>query len=107
MPWRPRWFFARPPSCWWSAPTRTCSASWTGAHVLLALVGYDLARFQLAATARCERRRSLLHAARNVAVPSALWIGAAGAVTGTYDASTALLLNNLLGTDSRDLRWQF
>ncbi|WP_445259319.1 non-ribosomal peptide synthetase [Nocardioides aurantiacus] len=78
-----------------------------GAHVLLALVGYNLARFQLASPDRSGRRRSLLRAARNVAVPSALWIAGVGAVTGTYDVSTALLLNNLVGSDTWDLRWQF
>ena len=78
-----------------------------GAHVLLALVGYNLARFQLAAPDRAGRRRSLLGAARSVAVPSALWIAGVGALTGMYDASTALLLNNLLGSDTWDLRWQF
>lgn len=78
-----------------------------GAHVLLAVLGFNLARFQLSERSRAERRRGLLHAARNVAIPSALWIGAAGLLTGMYDASTALLLNNLLGSDTWDLRWQF
>ncbi len=78
-----------------------------GAHVLLAVVGYNLARLQLTPRTRAERRRGLLRAATNVALPSALWITGAGVVTGRYDASTALLLNNLLGSDSWDVRWQF
>jgi hypothetical protein len=78
-----------------------------GAHVLLAVVGFNLAQFQLSAVARRDRLRSLLGAARNVALPAALWIGAVTLLTGTYDASTALLLNNLLGSSTWDVRWQF
>ena len=51
--------------------------------------------------------RGLLRAARNVALPSALWIGGAALLTGMYDASTALMLNGLLGSDTWDDRWQF
>jgi acyl-CoA synthetase (AMP-forming)/AMP-acid ligase II len=78
-----------------------------GAHVLLAVVGFNLARFQLASRPRTERRRGLLRSARNVALPSALWIAGAGLMTGMYDASTALMLNNFLGSATWDVRWQF
>jgi acyl-CoA synthetase (AMP-forming)/AMP-acid ligase II len=78
-----------------------------GAHVLLSVVGFNLARFQLSQRPRSERRRSFLRAAAVVAVPSALWVSVAGALTGMYDASTALMLNNLLGSDTWDVRWQF
>ncbi len=78
-----------------------------GAHVLLAVVGFNLVRFQLAGRRRSERRRSFLRAGAVVAVPSALWISVAGALTGSYDASTALMLNFLLGSDTWDERWQF
>ena len=78
-----------------------------GAHVLLAVVGFNLARFQLSAVAREDRRRSLLTAARNVALPAALWIGGVTLLTGMYDAPTALMLNNVLGSPTWDVRWQF
>ena len=78
-----------------------------GAHLLLAVAGFNLVRFQLADRPADDRRRGLLRAARNVALPSALWIGAAALVTGRYDASTALMLNGLLGSDTWDDRWQF
>ncbi len=78
-----------------------------GAHVLLAVVGFNLARFQLSGVARSQRRRSLMRAAAAVAVPAAVWIAVTGALTGMYDASTALLLNNLMGSDLWDVRWQF
>ena len=78
-----------------------------GAHILLAVVGFNLARFQLSEAPRSERWRSLLRAAAMVAVPSTVWISVTGALTGMYDASTALMLNNLLGSDTWDVRWQF
>ena len=43
-----------------------------------------------------ERRRRLLQAAAIVAVPSLLWIAGAALVTGEYDVTKALMLNNLL-----------
>ncbi len=78
-----------------------------GAHVLLAIAGFNLARFQLSSAPRAERRRSLFRAARNVALPAGLWIGGVALVTGMYDASTALMLNGLLGSDGWDVQWQF
>ena len=78
-----------------------------GAHVLLAVVGFNLARLQLTGESRHERRRGLFRAARNIALPAALWIGGVTLLTGMYDTSTALMLNNLLGSDTWDVRWQF
>jgi hypothetical protein len=78
-----------------------------GAHILLAVAGFNLARLQLSRRPRDERRRGLVRAARNVALPSALWIGGVAVLTGMYDASTALMLNNVLGSDTWDVRWQF
>ena len=78
-----------------------------GAHLLLAVVGFNLARFQLASLPRRQRIRNGLAAVLQVAVPSALFIGVAGLATGMYDAPTALFLNGLLGSDSWTLDWQF
>jgi acyl-CoA synthetase (AMP-forming)/AMP-acid ligase II len=78
-----------------------------GAHVLLAVAGLNLARFQLSDQPTAVRRRSLLGLAAQVAVPSAMWIGVVTVVTGRYDVSTALLLNQALGSDTWDDRWQF
>ncbi|HYO41259.1 MAG TPA: AMP-binding protein, partial [Nocardioidaceae bacterium] len=78
-----------------------------GAHVLLALAGFSLARFQLSGGRRAERCRSLLRAAREIAVPSALWIGGVALTTGRYDLGTVALANNLLGSPTWDVRWQF
>ncbi|HRK47591.1 MAG TPA: proton-conducting transporter membrane subunit, partial [Nocardioides sp.] len=49
-----------------------------GAHVLLAIAGYNLARFQLALPGRRARVGALLRSARSVAIPAMLFIGAVG-----------------------------
>ena len=72
-----------------------------GAHVLLALMGYNLARFQLAGGTRLDRVGRLLRSMRDLVVPCVLWIGAVAVVSGKYDWQTVLFLNNPLGED----RW--
>lgn len=78
-----------------------------GAHLLLAVVGFNLARFQLAGLPRRQRVRNGLAAVAQVAVPSAVFIGLAGLATGMYDAPSALFLNGLLGADTWTPDWQF
>lgn len=79
-----------------------------GAHVLLAVLGYNLARFQLAGVTRRARVRSLLRAAAMIAVPAVLWIGGVALVAGTYEPTTALLLNSLLGDQGGwSEQWRF
>ncbi len=77
-----------------------------GAHVLLGVLGFHLARFGLTDRSRSERARRLLRSARDVMLPSALWIGAVGLVTGGYDWPTALMLNSVLGSETWDDQWQ-
>ncbi|WP_022887767.1 AMP-binding protein [Agromyces italicus] len=79
-----------------------------GAHLLLAVAGYNLARFQLAAVPGATRVRRLTRSAVQLAVPAALWIGAVALVTGRYGPTTALLVNNLVPSDGRwNEQWQF
>jgi hypothetical protein len=78
-----------------------------GAHVLLAVAGYNLARFQLGASGRVARVRSIARTALTVAVPAAAWIGAVALVLGTYRWQTALLLNGVSGADHWTDDWQF
>ncbi|GEP40267.1 AMP-dependent synthetase [Nocardioides psychrotolerans] len=78
-----------------------------GAHVLLAVAGYNLARFQLGLTDRGDRIRGVLRGAWHVALPAFCWIGAVAAVTSAYDTSTVFLLNGFLGRDTWDDNWQF
>ncbi len=78
-----------------------------GAHVLLALMGYNLARFQLASGTRGERLGRLGRSLRDLVVPCVLWIGAVALIVGKYDWQTVLLLNNALGDDGWSDQWQF
>jgi hypothetical protein len=78
-----------------------------GAHVLLALMGYNLARFQLAGGSRSDRVARLLRSVRDLALPCMLWIGGVALVSDKYDWQTALFLNNLLGGDHWSDQWHF
>jgi acyl-CoA synthetase (AMP-forming)/AMP-acid ligase II len=78
-----------------------------GAHVLLAVAGYNFARFQLTDAPRAARVRNALVATTQVVVPSALFIAVVGLATGAYDLRTAILLNGLLGPDRWTDQWQF
>jgi acyl-coenzyme A synthetase/AMP-(fatty) acid ligase len=78
-----------------------------GAHVLLALVGYHLARFGLAVDERRARTRRLLTGLAGVVVPASLWIAGCAAVTGDYRPATAVYLNGVLGEPRWSADWQF
>lgn len=79
-----------------------------GAHLLLAVAGYNLARFQLSDVPGATRVRRLLRSATQIAIPAVLWIGAVAVVSGKYSWTTALLLNNLVPGDGRwNEQWQF
>lgn len=79
-----------------------------GAHLLLAVAGYNIARFALTAAPGLTRVRRLARGARQLAVPAVLWIGAVALITGQYRPTTALLVNNLVPGDGRwNEQWQF
>ena len=78
-----------------------------GAHLLLGVAGFNLARFQLGDLPRAQRVRSILGAVRQIAVPSIVAIGLVAAVTGMYDLPTVFLLNQALGSDTWTTQWQF
>ncbi|MFY9633516.1 MAG: AMP-binding protein [Cellulosimicrobium cellulans] len=72
---------------------------WEGtAHVLIAVAGYNFARFQLTGKRRTRLRRQLRSVAR-IVVPSVAVIGFAFAVTDTYTWANVFLLNPLLGPE--------
>ncbi|HET9500902.1 MAG TPA: AMP-binding protein [Marmoricola sp.] len=78
-----------------------------GAHVLLGLVGYNIARFALSAPSRRERVARLASTVRDVLVPTVVWVGGVALLTGKYDWSTAVMLNEWLGSDHWNDQWQF
>ncbi|MDQ0922252.1 acyl-CoA synthetase (AMP-forming)/AMP-acid ligase II [Pseudarthrobacter sp. W1I19] len=70
---------------------------WTGtAHVLMALAGYNFARFQLSGGRTARLRRHLRSIAR-IVVPSVAVIAIAFAITDKYAWYNVFLLNPLLG----------
>jgi hypothetical protein len=73
-----------------------------GAHALLAVCGYNAARF-LPST---RPALGLLRGAWHVALPSALWIGTL-AWFGFYAPTSAVFLNGALGSDRWTVDWQF
>ncbi|KUM32514.1 AMP-binding protein [Arthrobacter sp. EPSL27] len=73
--------------------------SWEGmAHVLLAVAGFNFARFQLNGPPGARLRRQLRTIAR-VVVPSVAVIGFAFAVTDSYTWANVFLLNTVLGPE--------
>ena len=79
-----------------------------GAHTLLALAGFNLARFQLTGRSRRERATGIARSALRIWAPSAVWIGVVAVVAGTYDWRNVLLLNQVLGDWSRwSDHWHF
>lgn len=69
-----------------------------GGHVLLAISGFNFARFQ-------RRNRKILPTVARIAIPSMIWIGFAAAVTVDYSWPHALLLNGQFGAPGA--RWSF
>lgn len=77
------------------------------AHVLVALAGYNFARFQLTDSPRRERVRHQLSSVARVAVPSIAWIALAYALTDRYGPENVILLNVVLGPDRWSTQWDF
>lgn len=72
---------------------------WGGAHLLLAVAGYNTAQFCLGRTGAPERRRRILRTAAWIAVPAIVWIAAMMAVSDDYAPTNLVLLQKLLGPD--------
>lgn len=70
---------------------------WGGAHILLGVAGYNFGRFCLTPLPRPVRIRHLRTTIAWIAIPSALWVAFALAVTDDYHASNLLLANKFLG----------
>lgn len=79
-----------------------------GAHLLLAVVGYNFARFQLASDSGRARLRAGLRTAARVAIPTSLWIGSNMVIAGGYSLGAVALVNNYTGSSyRREGRWQY
>ncbi len=78
-----------------------------GAHVLLGVAGFNLARFTLTVPGRVARVRRILLNTAGLALPASLWILVVGRLNGDYSVPTALYLNQVLGADQWSADWQF
>ncbi|HEX5016786.1 MAG TPA: AMP-binding protein [Actinomycetes bacterium] len=85
-----------------------------GAHVLLGLAGFSMARFLLDRPEQpapdpvaASRSSTILRSAVRIAVPSALWIGLAALLTADYTWRNAALLGTVLGPDQWGPAWHF
>ncbi|MFE5836508.1 AMP-binding protein [Arthrobacter sp. NPDC056493] len=80
---------------------------WPGmAHVLMAVAGYNFARFQLGGERLPRLRRQLTSLAR-VALPSMAFIGAGYLITDRYTLANVLLLNSIVGPEEVTTQWHF
>jgi acyl-CoA synthetase (AMP-forming)/AMP-acid ligase II len=71
-----------------------------GAHVLLAVAGFNFGRFHLTDAPRADRLRHLTGSIARIVVPSVLWLGAVAVTTRDIGWTNVLLLNGLLGPSS-------
>ncbi|OWY61588.1 hypothetical protein B7486_63010, partial [cyanobacterium TDX16] len=77
-----------------------------GAHLLLVVSGWNLARFQLSTERTGSPVRGVLSSAAKVAVPSVLWLSLVALLTEHYGWSNALLVHDILGFGG-DARWRY
>ena len=75
-----------------------------GAHLLLAVAGFNFARFHLAGERR--RGRHALRTVARIAVPTAVWMTAVVATSDRYGLPNVLLLNNVLGPAALGPPWE-
>ncbi len=78
-----------------------------GAHLLLAVAGFNLARFPLAADTARERSRRMLRAAARIAVPAVLVIGTVSWWTDGLGWRQALLVNGLSDAAWSEPAWYY
>jgi hypothetical protein len=77
-----------------------------GAHLLLGVAGFNFARFHLTTAGRAERAGRIGRSIRRIAVPAAVWIAFAVALTDDYSPANVLLLNYVVGTEAGN-GWHF
>lgn len=73
-----------------------------GAHLLLALVGFNMSRFMAPIDDTAARARAGLRTAWRAAGPTVAWMAAGMAVFGSYSAAGLLLVNNYVGPEHHD-----
>ncbi|QNE15600.1 AMP-binding protein [Pseudarthrobacter sp. NBSH8] len=80
---------------------------WQGAaHVLMAVAGFNFARFQLAGE-RVPRLRKQAASLAKIIIPSVAFIGFAYLVTDKYSLANIVLLNAIIGPEEVTTQWHF
>ncbi|RAX47256.1 AMP-dependent synthetase [Arthrobacter sp. AQ5-06] len=80
---------------------------WQGAaHVLMAVAGYNFARFQLAGE-RVPRLKKQVASLARVIIPSVVFIGFAYLITDKYSLANIVLLNAIIGPEDVTTQWHF
>jgi len=78
-----------------------------GAHVLLAVAGFNFGRFHLTPAPRRERVRRLSTSIARIVVPSVVWIALATAFSTKYTWHNIFLLNGVLGPREWTTQWHY
>jgi acyl-CoA synthetase (AMP-forming)/AMP-acid ligase II/acyl carrier protein/surface polysaccharide O-acyltransferase-like enzyme len=79
-----------------------------GAHLMLAVVGYNLARFMVPIESNVDRARAGMRTAARAAVPTIVWTAMLMILMNGYGVFTLLLVNNYAGPEShRGDDWHF
>ena len=78
-----------------------------GAHVLLAVAGFNYARFHLTGGGAADRVRHTLRSVARIALPAMVWIGGVVAFTGQLGLPNVLLLNSLVGPRALGPTWSY
>lgn len=78
-----------------------------GAHLLIAVAGYNFARFHLTAAPRRDRVRGLLRSIAYLAMPSIVFITVLVLVMDEHEPANIVLLNSVFGPDRAGPPWEF
>ncbi|MGW9415354.1 AMP-binding protein [Arthrobacter cupressi] len=80
---------------------------WEGAaHILMAVAGYNFARFQLGGEG-VRRLKRQLHSLGRLVIPAVAFIAVAFVLTDHYTVANILLLNSMIGPEEVTTQWHF
>jgi acyl-coenzyme A synthetase/AMP-(fatty) acid ligase len=77
-----------------------------GAHILLAVAGYNFARFAASAPTVRETWRRVGGTVARIAVPTFAWVAGVGLLAGTYSPANLVMANWLFGSDTWSSTWR-
>ncbi|MGA9148395.1 MAG: AMP-binding protein, partial [Candidatus Nanopelagicales bacterium] len=78
-----------------------------GAHLLIAIAGFNFARFHLSNSERRTRLRGMLASVRRIAVPSMVWMAFAALLDSQYSFANVFFLHNVVMPDADNAAWRY